>query len=136
MSNWIHLRRVCILFCYAMNVVLWASESMDICEKQQLKYVKIVLNVRNTRPTCMVLGELAWVHSRFPLRQSVECCRFGYELCLDMNAGSGKKISFNIALKPIATHFQITLVEMCSFISKQAGIFLYLVKYLKHKLFS
>lgn len=36
---------------------VWGYEGLDILEKLHLKFLKYILNVRSTTPTCMVYGE-------------------------------------------------------------------------------
>ena len=59
-----------------------------MCEKLQLKFMKLVLNVRSSTPTCMVLGELG----KFPVSIDAKCrlLTFWYRLCTDIQSGSNK----------------------------------------------
>jgi hypothetical protein len=67
---------------------VWAWECLDMCDKVQLRFLKLLLNVKISTPTCMVLGELG----TFPVSLYAKCrllC-FWYKLGLDYNFGSNK----------------------------------------------
>ena len=67
---------------------VWAFESLEICEKLQLKFMKLLIKVKNTTPTCMVLGELGI----YPI--SVEAhsrlLNFWYKMCLESITNTSK----------------------------------------------
>ena len=88
MSNWIYLRNALNLFCYVVEKYVLQNQ-WTFVKKQQLKYIKIVPNVRNTTPTCMALGELG----TFPISIAVVLVStvFGHERRVQ------KDISFNVA---------------------------------------
>ena len=50
---------------------VWGFESLNIIEKLHLKYLKYILGVKMSTPTCMVLGET----SRFPVNIML-CIKF------------------------------------------------------------
>ena len=53
---------------------VWAHESLDLCERIQLRFMKILLNVRKTTSTCMILGELG----KFPISIEAKCRMLTY----------------------------------------------------------
>ena len=67
---------------------IWAHENTEICDKLQLRFMKLLLKLRKTTPTCMVLGELG----KFPV--SIEAksrmLSFWYKLQLGSLEGSQK----------------------------------------------
>ena len=48
---------------------IWAGEHMEPCERLQLKFLKMLLNVKNSTPSCMVYGELGM----FPCYIEAKC---------------------------------------------------------------
>ena len=70
---------------------VWANEKLEICEKLQLRFLKIVLRLKKTTPTCMVLGETG----KFPISIEAKCrmLTFWYKLLIPNSTGSEKNIS-------------------------------------------
>ncbi|XP_025099686.1 uncharacterized protein LOC112567141 isoform X3 [Pomacea canaliculata] len=67
---------------------IWAFESLDMCDRMQLRFLKMLLNVKSSTPTCMVLGELG----TFPVSIFAKCrllC-FWYRLYMEHNSGTPK----------------------------------------------
>ena len=48
---------------------IWAFEKMDVIWKLQLWFLKLILGVNVTTPTCMVLGEVG----RYPIEIEAKC---------------------------------------------------------------
>ena len=70
------------------NCEVWAHEKMELCDKLQLKFLKMILNVKTSTPTCMVLGEVGC----YPVSLDAKCrllC-FWFKLCIDVCNGSTK----------------------------------------------
>ena len=44
------------IFLYGCEI--WACEKMDVISKLQLRFLKLILGVKDTTLTCMVLGEV------------------------------------------------------------------------------
>ena len=63
---------------------VWGYEKLDIIEKLRLKYLKFVLNVKSSTPSCMVYGELG-IH---PLEIDVKTrtVKFWTKLVCDQNS--------------------------------------------------
>jgi len=69
---------------------IWALETLELCDRLQLRFLKILLNLRTSTPNCIVLGEVG----KFPVSIEAKCrmlC-FWYRLCLDIQKDS-KKLS-------------------------------------------
>ena len=58
---------------------IWACEKMDVIWKLQLRFLRLILGVKVTTPTCMVLGEVG----RYPTEIDAKCRMLGfwYSLC-------------------------------------------------------
>jgi hypothetical protein len=67
---------------------IWAYENMDVVTKLQLRFLKLLLGVKVSTPTCMVLGELG----RYPIELEAKCriLGFWYSLCSASNLESPK----------------------------------------------
>jgi hypothetical protein len=57
---------------------VWAHENMEVCERLQLKFIKLLLKLRISTPTCMTLGEVGM----FPVSLDAKCrmLAFWYKL--------------------------------------------------------
>ena len=66
---------------------IWACE-MDVISKLQLGFLKLILGVKVTTPTCMVLGEVG----RYPIETEAKCRMLGfwYGLCNTSHSESHK----------------------------------------------
>ena len=75
---------------------VWACENMEVICRMQLRFLKIVLGIKSTTPTCMVLGELG----RFPIEieAKIRMLAFWYKLVNDMEMGSNKLSSLLLKL--------------------------------------
>ena len=62
---------------------IWACEKMDVISKLQLQFLKLILGVKVTTITCMVLGEVG----RYPIEIEAKC-RYG--LCSTSHTESPK----------------------------------------------
>ena len=80
----------CIVPILLYGSEVWAFETLDLLDREQLRYYKLLLSVKSSTPTCMVLGELG----KFPvsLFAKARLLSFWYSQCLDMKNNS-KKIS-------------------------------------------
>ena len=69
----------CVLPVLLYGSEIWAFENLALCEKLQLKFLKIILNVHQSTSTCMVLGEVG----KFPVAVEAKCRQlsFWYKLC-------------------------------------------------------
>ena len=69
---------------------VWAFETLDLLDREQLRYYKMLLGVKSSTPTCMVLGEIG----KYPvsLYAKSRLLSFWYSQCLDVKNDS-KKIS-------------------------------------------
>ena len=78
----------CIVPILLYGCEVWSHENLDICERMQLRFFKIILNLRKTTPTCMVLGELGI----FPVSLDAKCkmLTFWYKLTKADTSGSQK----------------------------------------------
>ena len=67
---------------------IWACEKMDVISKLQLRFLKLILRVKVTTPTCMVLGEVG----RHPIETEAKCRMLGfwYGLCNTSHSESPK----------------------------------------------
>ena len=67
---------------------IWACEKMDIISKLQLRFFKLILRVKVTTTTCMVLGEMG----RYPIEIEAKCWMLGfwYGLCNTSHSESPK----------------------------------------------
>ena len=67
---------------------IWAWEKMDVISKLQLRFSKLILAVKVTTPTCMVLGEVG----RYPIEIEAKCMMLGfwYGLCSTSHSESPK----------------------------------------------
>ena len=61
---------------------------MDVISKLQLRFLKLILGVKVTIPTCMVLGEV----ERYPIEIEAKCRMLGfwYGLCSTFHSKSPK----------------------------------------------
>ena len=64
----------CIIPILLFGCEVWAHEAIDECERVQLRFFKILLSLRKTTATCMVLGELG----KFPLYLEAKCRMLTY----------------------------------------------------------
>ena len=80
----------CIVPILLYGCEVWGYENLEVCERMQLKFLKIVLHLRRSTPTCMVLGELG----TYPVSLDAKCkmLTFWYKLSMAGAQGS-KKIS-------------------------------------------
>ena len=71
----------CVLPVLLYGSEIWAFENLSLCEKLQLKFLKIVLNIKQSTTTCMVLGEVG----KFPVVVDATCRQlcFWYKLMLN-----------------------------------------------------
>ena len=53
---------------------IWGFENITMIEKIHLKYLKYILGLKQSTPTCMVLGETG----RYPLSISIKCRMISY----------------------------------------------------------
>ena len=53
---------------------IWGFENITMIEKIHLKYIKYILGLKQSTPTCMVLGETG----RYPLSISIKCRMISY----------------------------------------------------------
>ena len=67
---------------------IWVCEKMDVISKLQLRFLKLILGVKVTTPTCLVLGEVG----RYPIEIEAKCRKlgFGYGLCSTSHSESPK----------------------------------------------
>ena len=67
------LKSVCTQsFCIFLKK--WAHKNMDVISKLQVRFLKLILGVKVTTPTCMVLGEVG----RYPIETEAECRMLGF----------------------------------------------------------
>ena len=69
---------------------VWGYERLDLIERLQLKFLKLILNVRKSTPTYMILGELG----RFPLNVSIKTRIINY--WANIICGKKSKLSYTI----------------------------------------
>ena len=64
---------------------------MDVTSKLQLRFLKLILGVKVTTPTCMVLGEVG----RYPIKIEAKCRMLGfwYERLCNTSYSESPKIS-------------------------------------------
>jgi hypothetical protein len=67
---------------------IWGFENLQLCDKMQLKFYKILLNVRKSTPSCMVLGEIGQLPVSIDAKCRLLC--FWFKLCLNYFEGSNK----------------------------------------------
>ena len=67
---------------------IWACEKMDVISKLKLRFLKLILGVKVTTPTCMVPGEVG----RYPIEIEAKCRMLGfwYGLCSTSHSESPK----------------------------------------------
>ena len=53
---------------------IWACEKMDVISKLQLRFLKLILGVKITTPTCMVPGEVG----KYPIKIEAKCRMLGF----------------------------------------------------------
>ena len=53
---------------------IWGFENITMIEKINLKYLKYILGLKQTTPTCIVLGETG----KYPLKISIKCRMISY----------------------------------------------------------
>ena len=67
---------------------VWAFAPLGECDKTQLRYLKLILNVKKSTPTCMVLGELGCLPVSLDAKCRTLC--FWYNLFLQYKEGKNK----------------------------------------------
>ncbi|XP_070182616.1 uncharacterized protein [Littorina saxatilis] len=83
---------------------VWGYDSLDILSRFQLRFLKMLLDVYKTTPTCMVYGELG----RYPIRIEVQCqlLVYWYKLMKEMNDGANKMSCLMLKLHLKLYHVQ------------------------------
>jgi len=67
---------------------VWGFEQMCICDKVQLSFFKMLLNVKSSTPSCMLYGELGKYPVSLDATTRVLC--FWYKLCKEYTEGLNK----------------------------------------------
>ena len=83
---------------------VWGFDNLNIIEKLHLKYLKYILGVKMSTPTCMVLGETG----RFPVNITIKTRMISFWSKLRVTVTSTQTIStqchFDTGLD-VSTHF-------------------------------
>ena len=78
----------CIVPIMLYNCEVWGHEKLDQLEKLQLKFYKLILGVKSSTPTCMVLGEVGQLPISLIVKSRLLC--FWYKLTLESRSDIGK----------------------------------------------
>ena len=84
----IELFEKCVIPVCLYGCEVWGHESLELVKKNQLRFLKIVLGVGKSTPTCMILGDTGC----YPIQLNVNSrlLTFWYKLMQDMSNNSHK----------------------------------------------
>ena len=85
----------CIMPILLYGSEIWSFENIDLLDREQLRFYKMILNVKKTTPTCMIYGELGKYPVTLYAKSRMLC--FWYSLCL--NSRENSEVFANILLR-------------------------------------
>ena len=78
----------CVKLVLLYGSEIWACAPLDNDDKTQIRFLKMILGVKSSTPTCMVLGELGIFPASLDAKLRMLC--YWYRLCIEFDKGVNK----------------------------------------------